>query len=218
MNNESSKLENNEKRKLDYLIPILIFPIIMISLLFFTLPTNVFIGILNFPFSIIHEIGHFIFMVILIPEGKPEFSFNFFSVTPPYVVVTPSSENWKMLLIYLSGPLIVSVITIFLLHMLKRSNYRYTRIIKYYLYFGLLNQLPNLLPVLPEHVNMMTMDGYGVYSNLSTYLLFPPISESLSILLLLLLLFCGLLSFYFLGLLVYEYSRIKKNTIREKKT
>lgn len=193
--------------------PFIIFLVFMFCFVYLTNITFLFLRLLEFPFNLVHELGHFIFALILVPEGNPEMSLDFFSVNSPHVTYYPSSDNWEMALTALSGPSITVLLILLILYSLKGSNYTHVNLIRYYLLFNLLNQFPNLIPILPEQINMNKTDGYGVYSNLSTIFNLPPIPESLSLIFIMILFFCGLLSYYYISVLIYESTiQFKKKT------
>ena len=172
-----------------------------ISVLIFPLLAIIF-NIIYFPFTLIHELGHFIAIALFLPALDPQLKFNFFygEFCCACEVTNEFPQCWQTIIIMLAGSLsVITAVIVVSIVFFRISSGIFFDIGKYYLTFGLLADLPNLLPILPSSLGSVT-DGYAISTCLYQmgYSFF--ISNILSQVFSLISIFMVLSSFFFLGL------------------
>ena len=188
---------------------VLIFPII-----------KILFGLIFFPFSLVHEIGHFITSILLLPSHEPILHFQIIEGE-----LSCSCEMSHQLLCCLNSIIVifggtgaVLFLSIFLLILLSKSKNQTIRNLgTLFLLFGLLSDLPNLFPILPSAIRSPT-DGYIIYSFLSHMGFLPILSSGVSYFFSLSSFIIVLISFYFLGSFIFQFITLILERISKSKT
>ncbi|MFX1505079.1 MAG: hypothetical protein ACFFDC_03095 [Promethearchaeota archaeon] len=162
-------------------------------------------NLLYLPFTMVHEFGHLLVISFLLPSLNPQFEFYLFNGYFCCACLTTNEFPycWQSIIAMLAGSVSVLIFTIFscftLFKMKSRTSYN---IGKYYFIFGLLADLPNLLPILPSSLGFIT-DGFAIISCLCQmgYSFF--ISEKISYIFSIISILMVLASFFFLGSFLY---------------
>lgn len=164
-------------------------------------------SLIFFPFSLIHELGHFITSFILLPSHEPMLHFEI--VGGELICSCDLSQELicclDSIIVVIGGVGSVIITTFLLLVLLSRSqNRNIVHLVKLYLLFGLLSDLPNLFPILPSAIRSAT-DGYIIYSFLSHMEFLPLLSSRVSYFFSLSSFIIVLISFYFLGSFLFQF-------------
>ncbi len=181
---------------------VLIFPIVMILF-----------NLVFFPFSLIHELGHLITSLWLLPSHNPILHFEI--INGELVCSCDLSQELmcclNSIIVVLAGSgsvIFIIILLLFLLAKSKNKNIRNLGVL--FLLFGLLSDLPNLFPILPSGIGSPT-DGYITYSFLSQMGFFPILSIRISSFFSLFSFFIVLISFYFLGSFIFNLLKFLLN-------
>jgi hypothetical protein len=175
---------------------VLFFPIFMILF-----------HLIFFPFSLMHEVGHFLLSLWLLPSHEPIFHYQIIEgeLNCSCELSHELMCCWTSIIVILGGPCTVILSVLIILFLLTRSNNQnFVNLGKPYLLFGLLSDLPNLFPILPSVINAPT-DGFILYSFLSQMAYIPPLSSGVSYFFSLASFIIVLMSFYFLGSFIYQF-------------
>ncbi len=163
-------------------------------------------SLIFFPFSLIHEVGHFITSFVLLPSHEPMLHFKI--VGGELICTCDLSKELicciDSIIVAIGGTGLVIISVLILLVLLsKRKNKNMVHLIKFYLLFGLLSDLPNLFPILPSTIRSPT-DGYIIHSFLSHMGFLPLLSSRVSYFFSLSSFIVVLVSFYFLGSFIFQ--------------
>ena len=180
------------------IIFVFLLPICVLILPIFSIMFN----LLFLPFTLIHELGHLYAIVLFLPSLDPQLEFHLLGVEFRCTCVIDKEFPlcWQTIISMFAGSfsvmifVIMGCITLFRI----RSGIMFD-IGKHYLIFGLLSDLPNLLPIFPSSLGFVT-DGFAINSCLNQmgypFFFSSNISNVFSFISILLV----LASFFFLGL------------------
>ncbi len=140
-------------------------------------------SIILLPFSLIHEIGHFISALFIYPSSsiQMKISINNDGLVCSCIEMARFTANWKSIILLLSGSVAVILFVIVSLVILRNSTSRNLKYIKYYLLFGLLSDIPNLFPLFP--VEGTVSDGFRTWILLQELIHLPQATIQFSMLL-----------------------------------
>lgn len=194
---------------------LIIFNILITICFYFKLYYGI-IFFLELPFTLLHELSHFIVILILIPNSKVSISI---SIEYSFVSFSVIGEEWKMVLFYLAGSIIVIFITYLFLIYLKNKNFKLKGALNNYLVYIILRNITNLLPILPKHRGGIS-DGYGWYFYLSMIFNLPQLTESISLIMFIVIIIIEFIAMQFLfsailNIYFYLKYRIKKYNYRK---
>ena len=180
------------------------------ALIFLVLIPNIHLlqvlaNLLVLPFTLVHEIFHFVTFAVFFPTLKFSLHFDLFTDKFPTLgTITLESlpVSWESLVIMLSGTLGVIFVSLGCFRSLKKQASNQCLVIQNFIIFGLLHDIPNLFPITPSLINAIT-DGYSI--SILLLRMGVPVYPSLPIC----TLFCNLTSifvfasFFYLGSAVY---------------
>ncbi len=198
-------------------IPIFFILIFIISFPLLTQFWFIFFNISKLPFTLVHELGHFTTIVVLLPEITPRLEINLFTqqIFSGRVRTEGIPIGWEAVFLFLAGPLPTILIILSGIHLSKAKESIVLRFIENYLLFILLNELINLLPVLPSQLSTVT-DGYGIFLNLQRIYNLPSIPEILSTLFLIVGALLFLFSLFFIGMMIHTTMELIETRMKHK--
>ncbi|MFW9905416.1 MAG: hypothetical protein ACFFFH_13830 [Candidatus Thorarchaeota archaeon] len=205
-NEEVSSAGAQKGRFLFATIFTIVFPIFT---LLSPLPIMIF-NLLFLPFTIVHELGHLLVISLLLPFLNPQLEFYLFDGVFCCACLTTNEfpHCWQTIIVMLAGSFSVLSFSLFCCFALfkVRSGDFYV-IGKYYFIFGLLADLPNLLPILPSSLGFTT-DGFAINTCLYQMGYSLLISDMMSHVFSLISIIMVLASFFFLGSFFYRLGEI----------
>lgn len=184
------------------------------SVFAFILPISVVIipycmllfNIIYFPFSLIHELGHLLTTIFLLPSLNPLIKFELVRGELKCICVVYDSFPccWPSVVSMIAGTSSVVLAVVGVNFVLSR-NLSTTIYVpcKKILGFGLLADLPNAFPISPSNLGSIT-DGYAAYTYLHQMGYLPLLQSSLSTFFSLISVIIVLVSFYYLGSFLYH--------------
>lgn len=188
-----------------FILPICIslFPLLMVIFNF-----------LYFPFTLIHELGHLLVITIFLPSLDPQLEFHLFDgeFCCACIITDEFPLCWQTIIAMLAGTFSVIIFVILCIFTLFRMKSRISIYDtgKYYLIFGLLADLPNLLPILPTTSGFIT-DGFAISTCLYQMGYSLLLSNMLSSIFSLFSILMVLTSFFFLGSFLYSIGQFSFN-------
>ncbi len=168
---------------------------------------------LYFPFTLIHELGHLFTISLFLPSLNPHLEFYLFDgeFCCACLITNEFPYCWQSIIVMLAGSVSVMIFTILcnfsLLRMKSEISYNIGR---YYFIFGLLADLPNLLPIHPSSLGFIT-DGFAISTCLCQMGYSPFLSNELSYIFSLISILMILASFFFLGYFFYRLGELIMN-------
>lgn len=179
------------------IIFVFLLPICVLILPIFSIMFN----LLFFPFTLIHELGHLCVIALFLPSLDPQLEFHLLGIEFCCACVVDKEFPlcWQTIISMFAGSFSVVIFVILCNFTLFRIRSGIMLDIgKYYLIFGLLSDLPNLLPILPSSLGFVT-DGFAI--NTCLYQMGYPIffSTNISNVFSFISIFLVLASFFFLG-------------------
>ncbi|MFX0124014.1 MAG: hypothetical protein ACFFAE_10270 [Candidatus Hodarchaeota archaeon] len=195
--------------------------VLPICTLFSPLPLLIF-NILYFPFTLAHELGHFFVIDLVLPSLNPHLEFRLSNGEFFCACITTNEfpHCWQSIFAMFAGSTSVIILAILgNLSLFRMKSWSFNDTGMYYLTFGLLADLPNLLPILPSSLGFVN-DGFAINSYLYQMgYSFSP-SNNLSFLFSIISILMVLTSFFFLGLFLSHLgellvSKIEKEEIDE---
>ncbi|MFX1283692.1 MAG: hypothetical protein ACFFB5_08555 [Promethearchaeota archaeon] len=190
--------------------------IFTILLPIFTLLSPLLVIIFNFlyfPFTLIHELGHLLTTTLFLPNLNPHLEFHQFECEFCCACLTTNEFPycWQSIIVMLAGSVSVIIFAILCIFSLFRmgSDISYN-IGKYYFFFGILADLPNLLPIHPSSLGFIT-DGFAISTCLCQMGCFPFLSDELSYIFSLISILLVLASFFLLGTFFYRLGELIMN-------
>jgi hypothetical protein len=176
-----------------------------ISVIIFPFVMPVF-NLLFFPFSLLHELGHFSLIMWLSPLLSPQIKFGTIEGELSCMCIIKEGFPccWSSVISILggSGSIIIIGMLIFII-LPKLKSKKVVDIGRKYIIFGILADLPNLFPILPTSLGSVT-DGYIIYTFVHEMGYLPLLPPNLSNFLSLASMITVLISFYFLGSFLYH--------------
>ncbi|UCG01482.1 MAG: hypothetical protein JSW11_17925 [Candidatus Heimdallarchaeota archaeon] len=190
-------------KKSKFLFSITFTFVLPICTVFSPLPLLIF-NILYFPFTLAHEVGHFVVIKLVLPSLDPHLKFYISNGEFCCACLTTNEfpHCWQSIIAMFAGS--TSVITLAILGSLfwmKSGSLNDTG--KYYLTFGVLADLPNLLPILPSTLRFVN-DGFAINSYLCQMGYSFSLSNKISYLFSVISILMVLTSFFFLGMFLYR--------------
>ncbi|MFX0013034.1 MAG: hypothetical protein ACFFB2_04335 [Promethearchaeota archaeon] len=200
---------------------------ILFSIVFtFTLPIctllspllAIIFSFLYLPFTLVHELGHLFSISLFLPALSPNLECYFSEGTFCCACVCSHEfpNCWQSIIAMLSGSASVMIFTIFcIITLLRMKSGIFYETGRFYFFFGVLADLPNLFPIFPSSLGFVT-DGYAISACLSQMGNPPLISNQLSYFFSLISILIVLTSFFFLGSFLYHLGELLLNEIEEK--
>jgi len=156
-------------------------------------------SIIFLPFTVIHELGHYLSAQIFFPEQNVQISTHLFDggLVGGCIEIGSLTVSWSSVLFLFSGSFAVIIFIVFYQLFIKVRMNKNLPGLEKYLLFGLLSDLPNLLPIFP--MNGTTSDGFRIWILLHDLIHLPAPTYQFS------LIFVGIASFlvfyssYYLG-------------------
>lgn len=175
-------------------------------------------NILYFPFTLAHELGHLFAIDLFLPSLDPHLEFYFFrgEFYCAYLTTNEFPHRWQSIIVMLAGSTSVIILAILgklSLSRMKSRSLNNTGIC--YLIFGLLADLPNLLPILPSSLGFVN-DGFAIFSYLYQMGYSFSLSNKLSYFFSIISILMVLTSFFFLGLFLYRFGEFLMNKFAKK--
>ncbi|MFX0171441.1 MAG: hypothetical protein ACFE9L_05930 [Candidatus Hodarchaeota archaeon] len=200
--NEDTPSDINQTAKFYFSI---LFAIFFLYLLQLSPLVHDLYNIAYLPFNCLHEIGHLLASLIILPTVDSQFKIShlYEGGCSNTITIEELPVCWESIIMKLSGSLMVLAITIVGMIALRNRKSPTSVSGGKFLIFGLLNNLINLFPILPA-ISGSVNDGYGICIVLlrmghSTY---P--SAEFSFLFLYIASLVTLVSFYYLGSCLYH--------------
>ena len=156
-------------------------------------------SIIFLPFTVIHEIGHYLSAQIFFPKQNVQISTRLFDggLVGGCIEIGSLTVSWSSILFLFSGSFAVILFVIFIQLFIKIGMNKNLPGLEKYLLFGLLSDLPNILPIFP--IEGSTSDGFRIWIQLHELIHLPAPTYQFS------LIFVGIASFlvfyssYYLG-------------------
>ena len=156
-------------------------------------------SIIFLPFTVIHEIGHYLSALIFFPDQNVQISTHLFDggLVGGCIEIESLTVSWSSILFLFSGSFAVIIFIVFSQLFLKVRMNKNLPGLEKYLLFGLLSDLPNLLPIYP--IEGSVSDGFRIWILLRDLIHLPAPTYQFS------LIFVGIASFlvfyssYYLG-------------------
>ncbi len=189
----------NVKFLLAFLFAVIL-PFLMVS----TLIINISFNIIFFPFTVIHEVGHFIVAILLFPEQNPQLKLLTFKEGLKCGCVTLGGLeiSWGTIILLLSGSVLVILTVTMGMCILSRKNNKLNPYIQKYLLFGLLCDLPNLFPTYPSEG--VVTDGFRTWLFLHDLINLPYPTPQFSLIFTAIASVIIFYSSFYLGLFLFE--------------
>ncbi len=120
-------------------------------------------NIIYLPFNLIHQIGHFFAVSILLPMIDPAFEINPIKdcICSNTIRIEELPPNWNSVYMLLAGTVVIIFFTTLILFKFRKNTSITWGINQRFLLFGLIYNLTNLFPILPSMLGS-TNDGYAV--------------------------------------------------------
>ncbi len=120
-------------------------------------------NIIYLPFNLIHQIGHFFGVSILLPMIDPVFEINPIKdcICSNTIRIEELQPNWSSVYMLIAGTVFMIFVTTLILLIFRKNTSIAWGIIQRFLLFGFLFNLTNLFPILPSMLGS-TNDGYAV--------------------------------------------------------
>lgn len=163
-------------------------------------------NIIFFPITLIHELGHYCIIKCLQPSLHPQMEIGLTQgdFQCGCVLTQGFPCCWSSIFSMLGGTVSVAFFVLIIVYTLSKLEYNSIHsIIKKYLIFGLLADIPNLFPIFPSSLGSTT-DGYAIYMYLHQMGYVPLFSANFSYLLSWISIFLVCTSFYFLGSFFFQ--------------
>ncbi|MHA2224945.1 MAG: hypothetical protein ACXAC8_07060 [Candidatus Hodarchaeales archaeon] len=182
----------------------LFFAIIFMFLLIQSSFLIFFFNLINIPFNIIHELGHFFFLLLFLPDQS-----YYLEINPLKEVMFSSQITIEQLpvsigsiIVKSAGSISIVIFTLIGFVVLRKRTDLSSEIGRKYLFFGLLGDIPNLFPIMPSILGLVN-DGYAISIILLRmgYYTYP--STIISIIFSCLTFIFVLFSYYYLGKIIY---------------
>ena len=156
-------------------------------------------SIIFLPFTVIHEIGHYLSAQIFFPEQNVQISTHLFDsgLVGGCIEIGSLTVSWSSVFFLFSGSFTVIIFVIFIHLFIRIGMNKNLPGLEKYLLFGLLSDLPNLLPIYP--IEGSVSDGFRIWILLRDLIHLPAPTYQFS------LIFVGIASFlvfyssYYLG-------------------
>lgn len=132
------------------------------------------ICLLVFPFTLLHELGHYFSALLFLPACNPQIQFNLseFSLSSAQLTTTGLPICFNSLIVLFSGSLTLLFVIFGFFYFSRKNKSNLLVLIRYYLLFGLLSDLPNLFPILPTSIGALS-DGYLIWIYLHVLINLP---------------------------------------------
>ena len=177
---------------------------------------QILINIVVLPFTIIHELFHLSVITLFFPMIESSFDLNLFtSSTTIFAKITIEELPvcWESVVTMLFGTLgVICVISGCLSYFKNNNTSRHYLVLRNFLIFGLLNDIPNLFPINPSMINAVS-DGYSILIILLRmgFQTYP--SPSISVLFYCLTSIIVFTSFFYLGSALYHLGFMLKSNL-----
>jgi len=147
-------------------------------------------SIIFLPFTVIHEIGHYLSAQIFFPEQNVQISTHLLDggLVGGCIEIGSLTVSWSSVLFLFSGSFAVIVFVILTQLFIRIRMSKNLPGLEKYLLFGLLSDLPNLLPIFP--IEGSTSDGFRIWILLHDLIHLPAPTYQFS------LIFVGIASFF----------------------
>ena len=163
-----------------------------------------FFDLIFFPFTLIHELGHYLTAIFFFPGEEPIINIHFTmdGIQCASVILGETSICWKLVIVVTSGSLFIIFSVLSFLYLLRNRNGELLTSLKCYLIFGLLSDIPNLFPIYPQQG--MFPDGFRVWLYLHELINLPYPTPQFSMIWQGISSILMIFSFYFLGKSVFH--------------
>ena len=120
-------------------------------------------NVIFLPFTLIHELGHYISAQILFPDQNVHVSTFLLDhgLVSGCIEIESLSVSWSSVFFLLSGSFTVTIFITSILLLIKFGMNRNLPGLEKYLLFGLLSDLPNLFPMYPTEG--LSSDGFWIW-------------------------------------------------------
>ena len=175
-------------------------PLLQLSSSLFSIAFN----ILFFPFTLIHELGHYIIAVLFFPKQNPQIHFHTFKegLTCGCVTIGGIENSWGSILLLVSGSLAVILTIILSTLIIRRTSKTTTLYVQKFFLFGLLFDLPNLFPTYPTEG--IVTDGFRMWLVLHDIINLPYPTYQFSLLFTAIATVITFYSIFYLGCFLYQ--------------
>ncbi len=157
------------------------------------------------PFTLLHEFGHYFSAILLIPSCNPQIYTNFGDNGVSYAQLSTNGLPicLNSVLVMLAGSFILLICILGILFLSRSRKSPPYLILRNFLLFVLLSDLPNLFPILPTYLGALS-DGYSAWIYLHVLISLPFPTMEFSVIWSSFASIMIIFSYYCLGLTIYH--------------